>query len=48
MNRKQGHVPSTRNARLRKPHWLPPGVSDQYVLCLLDAGYSWQDVAASK
>jgi hypothetical protein len=48
MNRKQGYVPSTRKARLGKPHWLQPGVSDQYVLCLLDAGYSWQDVAASK
>lgn len=47
-NRKQGHVPSTRKARLRKPHWLPPGVSDQYVLCLLDAGYTWQDVAATE
>ncbi len=47
MNRKQGHVPSTRNARLRKPHWLQPGVSDRYVICLLEAGYTWQDMAAT-
>jgi hypothetical protein len=48
LNRKQGYVPSTRQARLRKPHWLQPGVSDQYALCLLDAGYTWQDVAATE
>jgi hypothetical protein len=48
INRKQGYVPSTGKVRLRKPHWLQPGVSDQYVLCLLDAGYSWQGVAATE
>ncbi len=46
MNRKQGYVPSTRNSRLQKPHWLQPAVSDRYVLCLLDAGYTWEDIAS--
>jgi hypothetical protein len=47
MNRMQGYVPSTRKARLRKPNWLQPVVCDRYVICLLDAGYTWQDMAAT-
>lgn len=44
IDRSMGYIPSTLNARLRKPNWLDPGVADRYVLCLLDAGYVWEDV----
>lgn len=43
LDRKQGHTPSTRRAQLDKPHWLHPNIADRYVLCLLDAGYLWEN-----
>ena len=43
INRAIGWTPSTRHAQLRKPHWLHPDISDRYVLCLLDAGYVWEE-----
>jgi hypothetical protein len=47
LDRTRGHTPTTYGALLRKPHWLDPAVSDRYVLCLLDAGYVWDDVAGN-
>ena len=44
LDRTQGHAPSTKSAVLSKPHWLDPSISDRYVLCLLKAGYVWEDV----
>lgn len=44
IDRTIGHTPTTHSAQLRKPHWLDPSVSDRYVLCLLEAGYVWEDV----
>ena len=44
IDRTIGHTPTTLSTQLRKPHWLDPSVSDRYVLCLLEAGYVWEDV----
>jgi hypothetical protein len=43
-----GHTPTTKRALLLKPHWLDPSISDRYVLCLLDAGYIWEDVTRTE
>jgi hypothetical protein len=43
-----GQTPTTKHALLLKPHWLDPSISDRYVLCLLDAGYIWEDVTRTE
>lgn len=46
LDRASGHVPSTKTARLAKPHWLDPHIAERTVSCLLDAGYVWDMASA--